>query len=696
MNGPSLRTRVITLAAGLLLLAAGVALALSHRAVHPAATNNITTGEVLATKGPRAHFCQPREHVPAGTAKVRVSLGSLGPSAPRVELLVRDRAVRAKGTSDVRWSRHAVVVPLRSTLADDVAGRVCIRLTPNGPHERVRYYGEEPNLAGAVPGTVRSARLRFEYLYPAKTSWWQFAGTVMDRIGRAHVWSGRSVALTAALLTVVAIALASWQLVGVRRNAWVCALVAVANAIAWSIVMPAFQVPDEQAHYAYAEYVAQHGKAPVPALVDVPSASEGLALQDLGFEATRFHSANGTLWSAADQRRLARDLVFDSSRGDGNGGAYTFGGEPPLFYALQAIPYRIADGGTVLDRLALMRLLCSLLAGATVLFVFLFLREALPAVPWTWSVGALAVAFQPMFASISGGMNSDALLYATAAALFWQLARAFRRGLTRRGAFAVGVTLAVGMLTKFNFAGLVPGAAIGLIAIALRQRGARTPRLRALRLPALALGIGAAAVLLEMTLNVVLWDRPASGASANAFFSLSGVHLSLTSGISYVTQFYLVPLPGMKHYIDAFPLRTTWAFGFVGTFGFVDTSFRPLVNDLALVPLAGLLVGATAALVRARETVRRRHLELLVYAVMAAIFMFFIATASFIVYSRLEESIAQVRYLFPLLSLYGAIVVLAARSVGRRWMPIVGTAIVVLAITHDVFAQLLVVSRYYA
>ena len=52
--------------------------------------------------------------------------------------------------------------------------------------------------------------------------------------------------------------------------------------------------------------------------------------------------------------------------------------EPPLYYALETVPYTLAGGGTVLDRLALMRLLSALMGGLTALFVYLFLREALP------------------------------------------------------------------------------------------------------------------------------------------------------------------------------------------------------------------------------------------------------------------------------------------------------------------------------
>jgi hypothetical protein len=48
-----------------------------------------------------------------------------------------------------------------------------------------------------------------------------------------------------------------------------------------------------------------------------------------------------------------------------------------------------------------------------------------------------------------------------------------------------------------------------------------------------------------------------------------------------------------------------------------------------------------------------------------------------------------------MLALWGALLALAARGAGRRWGPIVGVAIVSLVLAHDLFSQLLVISRYY-
>ena len=55
----------------------------------------------------------------------------------------------------------------------------------------------------------------------------------------------------------------------------------------------------------------------------------------------------------------------------------------------------------------------------------------------------------------------------------------------------------------------------------------------------------------------------------------------------------------------------------------------------------------------------------------------------------------QARYLFPMLALYGLFVVLVARGAGRRWAPVLGAALVLLAMAHSLFAETLTISRYY-
>jgi hypothetical protein len=633
-------------------------------------------------------------------------------------LTVGSTTVARGGGDTARWSGKSVLVPVRPVPTRTTTGRVCLRISDASGHAETMFAGAQSDAGPTATygDNELPIRLRLEYLMPTQRSWWAFAPTVAERIGFGHAWSGTSVALLAALLTATSIALAAWQLgartrlrthdagSGARRRvtsavarvptaAWVCALVAFLNAASWSIIIPAFQVPDEQSHYAYTEYLVEHGQPPIPETQDLFSDSQATVMEDLKFGLLQFRSENGTIWLRSEQTRLEHDMAHTNGRSGGNGSAHAVAGEPPLYYVLEGIPAKLAASGTVLDRLALMRLLSALLGGVTVLLIYLFLREALPAHPWTWTVGALGVAFQPLFGFVTGGVNSDALLYAAAAGIFYLLARGFRRGLSLPIALGLGLTMAVGVLTKFNFLGLLPGVAVALLVLSARAEGGWSAR--TVRLPAIAIGIPLAAMGLEMTLNTSLWNRPAIGASASAF-TLHGLEPSIGSALSYVWQFYLAPLPGMTHYLGGFSFKEHWVVGFVGLYGWIDTRFRPLVYDVALIPLAAIALLALRTLVTERTIAQRRRAELLVYTLIVVSFMGFVATASYIVYTHTGSSVAQARYLFPLLPIYAAGLALATRGAGARWTPVVGVSLVTLALAHDVFSQLLVISRYYA
>ena len=48
----------------------------------------------------------------------------------------------------------------------------------------------------------------------------------------------------------------------IPRAALLCALIACLNAACWSIITPPFQVPDEPAHFAYVQQLAQNERLP--------------------------------------------------------------------------------------------------------------------------------------------------------------------------------------------------------------------------------------------------------------------------------------------------------------------------------------------------------------------------------------------------------------------------------------------------
>jgi 4-amino-4-deoxy-L-arabinose transferase-like glycosyltransferase len=483
---------------------------------------------------------------------------------------------------------------------------------------------------------------------------------------------------------------------GIPSAAWWCAAVAFVNVAVWATIVPPFQVPDETSHVAYVQYLAETGEAPNDPEGGVFSDEEARLLEALQFNSTVGRPTEGTIWSELQDQEV--DRVEDEALDPGNaGGIQSNSNQPPLYYLLGAGVYWLSPSDGLLDRVMLLRLFSALLAALTTIFVFLFLREIF-AERWTWTVGSLAVAFQPTFGFVSGGVTPDALMFCASAALFFAMARVFRRGLTVERGLAVGAVLSVGALAKLNFLALIPGALAGVVLMAWRARD----RTRALPALGAAGGLLAVAALAYVAVNLGLWDRSAWGgglstAGTNVTGGGDGVPaVGLTERLGYTWQLYLPRLPFMADQFTYFPPYTTWFKGSIGLFGWLDTRLPNWTYTAALVVFMPLILLALLALIQRRHRLRERWPELVTYGLMAAGLAVSIGFSG----SRYRKDTGfifeQARYLLPLLPLYAAFIALAALGAGRRFARPLGALLVVLAMGHAVFAQLLVIGRYYA
>jgi 4-amino-4-deoxy-L-arabinose transferase-like glycosyltransferase len=476
---------------------------------------------------------------------------------------------------------------------------------------------------------------------------------------------------------------------------WAVAFLTLLNAVAWSLIVPPFHVPDETAHAFYAQYLGETGKLPKQRSDQAWYSQDELDV----LAAQRFYEVVGESRSrmpagAEAERDLARAQRPGLDR-VGSAFAATATSNPPLYYLPQALVYRVTHGADVTGRLAAMRLVSTLMAALTALCVFLFLRELLPRSPLAWTVGGLAAGLQPMFAFISSGVNNDAGLYLASAALFLAVARLLRRGLTPGRAAAVGLLLALGVLVKTQMIAFAPGVALALAIAAWRARGA-TPPWRAF---AAAAGAALGPLAVYGLLGATVWDRPivdrvgevtAGGAPGAAREWL------LSEQVSYAWQLYLPRAPNLVDLIPGVPAYDMWLKGLVGRFGWLDYGFPAWVY-----PVAGgiwVIVGALAIarLWERRDVLRGYGGELAVLASMAAGLGVAIAIAAY--QSKVNsggEIFIQARYLLPLLPLYALFPALAVHALGARRAPVVAVVLVAGVLAHGLFAQLQTLMRFY-
>jgi len=717
----------LALAAGLTLLLAVLVVTLAGAPARVVATNSVAlSGEVASLHGPQT-VCQPERALPHGITAVRLTLEST--IGPQVLVAVSSGQRRlASGVRGSGWTGADVTVPMRYGAATTPNTTLCVTLGEGREQVLMLGAASVPSTAASSDGATFEGRLRVEYLAAGLHSWWSLALPVASRLGLGRAPSGTWVAVLLLVLMAAVATLASrltlrelgtgraaprpradatiGEFTGrfasclrafsrVPNVAWLCALIGCLNAACCSIVSPPFQVIDEPAHFAYVQQLVEAHSLPHDpegdGAGDEYSVEEQTALEDLHHNEVQFMPSARTISSRAQEQQLEHDLAKPLPR-RGSGYAGTATNEPPLYYALEAIPYVLGSDGTLLDRLESMRLFSSLFAGLTALFAFMFVREALPSERWAWPVGGLTVALAPLLAFISGGVNPDGMLAAVSAALFYLLARAFRRELTPGLAAGICAAIIIGVFTKLNFLGLVPGVIIGLL-VTLRRASSSSRRV-IYRAVAVALTLAAGALLLALALGVS--SGGVSVSYVTDFASKATDMHHVLGELSYTWQFYLPRLPGMTSYFPGlFTTRQLWFDGLVGLYGWTDTQFPTWVYDVALAP-AGLIGSLwLRALISRRAPLRRRASELAVYVAMGIGLLVLVGVTSY----RSDVTLNggpfwEPRYLLPLMPLLAATVTLVARASGR-FGPVVGVAIVVLVLGHDIFSQLLVISRYY-
>ena len=484
---------------------------------------------------------------------------------------------------------------------------------------------------------------------------------------------------------------------------WIAA-VAVLDAFAWGILVPPFHVPDENAHVAYVQYVAETGKLPRGSASGREYSPEiNGTLGALSFYDVVGRPENSAPGTAAQSRRLEALRDRDLAR-TGSGDVSSATNNPPLYYAVQAAVYRASPSDDLLTRVALMRILSALLAGATSLLGALFVRELLPGATWAWAAGGLAIALHPLLGFLGGGVSVDNLLLCASAALFLGLARMFRRGVTPRRAAFVGLAFAVGILAKATMIAFAPAVAFAFLA-AIATAGAAGRR-DATRAVAVGAAVAALPIVLFVVLSGAVWDRPIWGAGAapppapgdpRPDVAVAAHAGSLRELLSYAWQLYLPKLGVFTQlHSIAHPPVDLWLRDFVGSFGWLDYGFPSWVYRVAnwVAPLVAALAGAT--LVRERGRLRGRSLELATYLLATAGLAAVIAVAGYGYWLDTDgRRFEQARYLLPLLPLYGAIVALAVRAAGRRAGPALAAAAVVVLLGWSLYAQALTVVRYY-
>jgi hypothetical protein len=215
-------------------------------------------------------------------------------------------------------------------------------------------------------------------------------------------------------------------------------LVTLLKGAVWAYVVPPFQAPDEQVHYAeiqhYAEpagYITQDNNFPLSKTtlfdIDTQNLSPELKhyLERADFEQTRFDPKVKADFADHLPFRDQEPAGDSVNRFDVRHPAWLTN-YPPFYYEAGAAIENAAAPLGVADKSFFIRLLSVLLTTVFVLSAYLIFRE-LNLAKTSAALLAATVSFQPMLTFIGASINVDALLFAGFGIFLWGAVRILKK-----------------------------------------------------------------------------------------------------------------------------------------------------------------------------------------------------------------------------------------------------------------------------
>lgn len=466
--------------------------------------------------------------------------------------------------------------------------------TAKGSTETVRVWSGVDE-GGRLPEAAMGASplpLSFELhtAYGDDAHAWSQLGTALNRMsfGRPG-WQTPPVIV---LLAVTALACVV-ALVVVRGRAAAIVLVglAVAKGVLWTIVLPPLTTPDEPAHVAYAQFMAEQRKLPKRGV-----AQDGLPnAYSVQYERTNdvYHVFAAPPGDRVDQgpgSNLDAELRGLPAVANGDGAAT---GYPPHYYVGAALLYELAPG-RLDQKVEYMRLWSVVLSAITAVASYFLGRRLFRGSEAAGIALAVAVVLQPMLSQQAASVNGDSLLVASSTLALLGATELLRPAGERRRGAALLTTGAGGLAILAKLFGVALLPVVGVCWLIGRRRAARAQR------PPLWRDVAELAAGLAVTYG--------SWAVFAAIGGYKGPKVSdLAQGRGPRGVLAFLRLIRRNDFAN---LRKTWVDGLWGDFSNLNTPYPDWIRRVIIVALlTGMAVVLWATARVALDAVRRRRRE---------------------------------------------------------------------------------------
>jgi len=238
------------------------------------------------------------------------------------------------------------------------------------------------------------------------------------------------------------------------------------TGIGFSLVVPAFETPDEIYHYAFARHLAAGNGLPVQ------GPEQTGPWEQEGSQPPLYYGLVALATAGIDQAGLDSFAVQNPRANLGD--PHQQGNKNVMLFSAQSRPLTGINLALHVGRWV------SLVLGTlTVFFTYLLARFAFPADRWSRLLATALVATIPQFTFISASLSNDNMITAVSAASLVCLAalggRTEGKGIRWWEWVGLGLLLGLGALSKLQGLGLLPLAAFTFVLYARRRKDWVTP-----------------------------------------------------------------------------------------------------------------------------------------------------------------------------------------------------------------------------
>ncbi len=468
--------------------------------------------------------------------------------------------------------------------------------------------------------------------------------------------------------------------------------VAAVMSIAWNVSTAPLQGPDELEHVAYSARLAETGTIPSATTGASPyGADEAGALGSLQLGPLLQNPLARPVWSDSAVQEFSRfeDSLTSEQRGAGSG-ANGIAKNPPLYYAAQAVVWKVTPGG-FFDRVFLMRLVSGLLLLATVAFTWLLAGEVFRRrLPQT--VATSFVALLPMAGFLGGIVNPEIASAATWTAFLWLALRMVRLGPTPGRTALTTLAAVTAVLLHGRGLAIVPALIVVLATAWIANRSS----LRAL----LTGAASAAAVAVTGAVTYGLVTAASGGSAYGGEANLGNTAaFSLRQLFSSIWQFYLPKLSSIDPRLGpSYGFRQLFIEQFFGgVFGSGEVTFAVHTYDLIQVLVGGLAIAFYTIIVLNWRTVAGRWPVAVIIGSTTVGLLLFLHLASYrALLGGGNDPLITGRYLLPIVAVFGLCLGAIVAGLPKRPASAVAAVLIGALFTLSVAAIGLSLERFYA